>query len=157
MKTMLRALYLGMPILIIGCDPGMTIRQRNPENQSRAESDAGKSPVLVRVKSTRQLIGETLYDPEIQVTNSQESPITITRVELAAQGGTYANTFPRPETYPKTIQPQHTEALKVLFRLDNSVWKTFEHPAELRVDYRADKVAGIANATILRASLNDAP
>ena len=135
----------------------MTIRQGNRQNDSRAGSNVGKSPVLIHVKSTRQLIGETLYAPEIQVTNSLESPITITSVELAAQSGTYANTFPRPETYPKAIQPQHTETLRVLFRLDNSVRKTFEHPAELRVHYRANKLEAIANASILSAPLSDAP
>jgi hypothetical protein len=135
----------------------MTIRQGNPQAESGAGSDVGKSPVLIRVKSTRQLIGETWYAPEIQVTNSLKSPITITSVELAAQSGTYANTFPRPETYPKAIQPKDTETLRVLFRLDDSVRKTFEHPAELRVHYRADKLEGIANASILRAPLKDAP
>jgi hypothetical protein len=96
-------------------------------------SDVDNSPVLIHVKSTRQLIGETLYTPETQARNSLESPITITSVELAAKSGTYANTFPRLETYPKAIQPQTVETMRVLFRLDNSVWKIFEHRAELRV------------------------
>jgi hypothetical protein len=157
MKTILRVLYLGMSILLVGCDPGMTIRQDNPQNVGRAGSDAAKSPVLIHVKSTRQLIGETFYSPEIQITNSLESPITITSVELVAQSGTCASTFPRPETYPKAIQPQEAEPLRVLFRLDNSVRKTFERPAELRVHYRADKQEGIANASSLSAPLNDAP
>lgn len=158
MKTLPKALYLAVTVLIFGCDPGMTIRQGNRQKESGAGIDVGKSSVLIRVKSTRQLIGESLYAPEIQVTNSLKSPITITRIELASQSGTYANTFPRPEVYPKVIQPKGTETLRVLFRLDYSVRKTFEHAAELRVHYQTDNVAeGIASASILRAPLKNEP
>jgi len=159
MKTLPKALYLAVTVLIFGCDPGMTIRQGNPQEVSGARTDVGKSPVLIRVKSTRQLIGESLYAPEIQVTNSLKSPITITGIDLASRSGTYTDVFPRPEVYsPKVIQPKDTETLRVLFRLDYSVRKTFEHPAELRLHYRADDVAeGIANTTIVRASLKNEP
>ena len=100
MKTIHAVLHLGILISIAGCDPGVTIRQGDPQNESRVSRDVDDSSVLVHVKSIRQLTGETLYAPEIQVRNSLESPITITSVELAAKSGTYANTFPRPETYP---------------------------------------------------------
>jgi hypothetical protein len=131
----------------------MTIHQGNPQSVGRAGSDVDKSPVLIHVRSTRQLIGETLYSPEIQITNSLESPITITSIELATQSETFANTFPRPETYPKAIQAQKAETLRVLFRLDDSVRKTFERPGDLRVHYRANDQEGIATASILSAPL----
>jgi hypothetical protein len=61
-----------------------------------------------------------------------------------------------PADYAMVVDPGHefTDVLcqlngpganhsRRLFRLDNGVWKTFEHPAELRVHYRADKLEAL--------------
>jgi hypothetical protein len=104
----------------------------------------------VSIKQTRQLIGEKFYFPEVKVTNSSGSPITVTNVELAARNKTYANKPPRPETYPLTIPPGGTETLEVIFRLDDDLYETFQGPVELRVHYRTDGMLQLARASVIR-------
>jgi hypothetical protein len=53
-KTIYAVLHLGILISIAGCDPGVTIRQGDPQNESRVSSNVDNSPVLIHVKSTRQ-------------------------------------------------------------------------------------------------------
>jgi hypothetical protein len=59
---------------------------------------------------------------------------------------TYANKTPEA-AYASTIKPQCTEALEVLFRLDEDVKKTSREPTESLVYYRIGEKQQIARAT----------
>ena len=146
MRLIIRMVFLAIPVVLVACDPGMTVRQLK-------SSDEAQSEIVVRIKTTRQLIGETWYAPEIEVTNSNKSPITVTNVELAARSKTYANVPFHPETYPLTIQPGNTKTLDVMFRLDDAVYKTFEQAAELSVHYRSEGKQETVRVSVIRGRL----
>ena len=143
MRLIIRMVFLAIPVVLVACDPGMTVRQLK-------SSDEAQSEIVVRIKTTRQLIGETWYAPEIEVTNSSKSPITVTNVELAARRKTYANVPFHPETYPLTIQPGNTKTIDVMFRLDDAVYKTFEQAAELSVHYRSGGKQETVRVSVIR-------
>ena len=132
MKWVLGLGFIAILVLMTACDPGMAIRQIKSPGALNG-SVTSNAQVNVHIETKHQLIGETLYGPEVKVTNATGSPIAVTNVELTARSKTYANTHPRPETYPLTIQPGSAETLHVLFRLDDSVHKTFQQSAELLV------------------------
>jgi len=134
--------------LTIGCDPGMVIRQTS------SLGAAGGASVVVYVKTSHPLIGETWYAPGVEVTNSSDSPITVTSVELAARSVTYANNPGRAGTYPLIVPPGKTEALDIWFDLHDDVKNTFQQPAELRVHYRSSGTEKIARANIMGGSQN---
>ena len=145
LNRVLRTVFVLVSLLMVACDPGMTIRQFKSPDDAR-----GVSPVVVNIKQTRQLIGEKLYYPDVKVTNSSGLPMTVTNVELAARNKTYANKSPRPETYPLTIPPGKTETLEVIFQLDDDLYETFQGPVELRVHYRTDGKLQLARASVIR-------
>jgi hypothetical protein len=116
-------------------------------------SDEAQSEIVVRIKTTRQLIRETWYAPEVEVTNRNKSPITVTSVELAARSKTYANVPFHPETYQLTKQPGNTKNLDVMFRVDNAVYKTFEQAAELSVHYRREGKQETVRVSVIRGRL----
>jgi hypothetical protein len=138
LNRVLKTFFVSMPLLMVACDPGVTIHQVKSSDDARGANPTTTPSVVVKIKPTRQLIGEKFYYPEVEVTNTSGSPIIITNVELAAGNKTYANTPPRPETYPLTIPLGDTGTLEVLFRLDHDLYETFQGPVELRVHYLAD-------------------
>ena len=94
------------------------------------------------------------YAPDTKVTNSSESPITVTGVELIARGVTYANRPGRPGTYPLIVFPGETDALDIWFDLHDDVKKTFQQSAELRVHYRGGDIEEVAQVKIIGGPLN---
>ncbi len=118
-------------LLLVACDPGMTIRQIKASNGT-------SEPITIEVKTEHPLIGHTFYAPQVTLINGSDSPITITSVELTAKRGTYANNPVRPGSYPSTVPPGKTETLDIWFDLADDVKETFfRQPAELRVHYRS--------------------
>jgi hypothetical protein len=134
------------------CDPGVSIRQIKSQGQTTVGRVAAENQVVLDVKTTRQLIGEAWYDPEVQVTNSTSSPITIESIELATRDKIYTNTPVRPEMSPLKIQPGSTETLHVSFRLDDAVYKVIRQPAELRVHYQIGGTQEIARTSVVGES-----
>jgi len=152
LKLLRKAVVIIISIVMTACDPGISIRQIRPLGQTTVDTDAPDSPVVLDVKTTRQLIGETWYAPEVWVTNSGRSPITINNIELAIMGKTYSNAPPQPETSSLKVLPGSTQNLHVLFCLDDSVYKVFKQPAQLRVHYQSDGAQGIARAFVVDGS-----
>jgi hypothetical protein len=130
-KDTVGALLTGVLVLTIACDPGMTIHQTSSLG---AINGAG---VVLYVKTSHPLIGETWYAPEVKVTNSSDSPITVTGVELTVERATYANKPRRSGTYPLIVPPRETEALDIWFDLRDDVKKSFQQSADLRVHYQS--------------------
>ena len=153
MRATVTALSVGIVLLLVGCDPGMTIRQAQASNDSRTPLGTVGPRVTIRVKTTHQLFGEAWYDPDVEVINSLESPIAVTSVELMTQKRSYPNTSPQPENRPITIPPGSAETMKVSFRLEAGVHETFRQPAELRVHYLTGDKEEIARTTIVRGPL----
>src|ERR1700675_3361215 len=104
LKLLRVAILAAISALMMACDPGVSIRQIKSQGQTIVGRVAAENKVVIDVKTTRQLIGEAWYDPEVQVTNSTSSPITIESIELATRDKTYTNTSVRPETSPLKIQ-----------------------------------------------------
>ena len=124
--------------LTIACDPGMTIRQTSSLGATNGAS------LVVNIKTSHPLIGETWYAPEIKVTNSSASPTTVMGVELTTRRGTYPNKPRRSETYPLIVPSRETKALDIWFDLHDDVKKTFQQSAQLRVHYRSSGKEQIA-------------
>ena len=152
MRSIVRTLFGAILVLMIACDPGMTIRQTEPGLLGTAPS---KQQVTIHVRTSHPLIGERWYYPEVQVSNSSGSSIAITSVELAARGETYANEPRQSGIYPLVIQPGSTQTLDVRFRLGDAVKKVFKHSAELRARYRRGSTEETAHATIVGGPLDD--
>ena len=147
--ALLKTLLLVAAFVTVACDPGMTIRQTDAANPTIDKT------LIVHVKTTHPLIGESWYAPDgITATNLSEKPIMVTSVELIANRTTYANKPPGVSKYPLTISPGKTESLPVWFDLDASVKRTFEKAAELRVHYRNGGKDLISSAFIVGGPLD---
>src|SRR5215470_15490852 len=86
---------LAVPSLIVGCDPGVTIRQ--------ADEVKKPSDLSLRVKSSHQLIGTTYYAPQVTVTNNSEATVVVTGIELATRQKIYAGSSPQPQDFPGEV------------------------------------------------------
>jgi len=90
------AFALALPLLIVACDPGVTIHQAD------SLTETGKSSgVILRVKSTHQFIGDTRYVAQVTVTNALEAPVLVTGIELATKQKIYSDSSPRRKISPK--------------------------------------------------------
>jgi hypothetical protein len=149
MKPIAGTLYLiAVSLLLVACDPGMTIRQIKA-------STGPSAPITIEVKTEHPLVGEDLYVPNVAVTNISDSPITITSVELAAKRGTYANKPRHAENYPSVVAPGKTETLDIWFNLADDVKKTFfRQPAALLVHYRTRGRDETANVSVIGGPLD---
>lgn len=117
--------------LTVACDPGIAIHQRDS-----AGGISTNSAVTIHVRSSNPLIGETWYEPSVTITNSSQSPISVTRVELAVGRNLYANSPLRFGSFPMAIPAGTSANLDVRFDLSDNVKNTFHEPAEFRVNYR---------------------
>jgi hypothetical protein len=150
MRTVFVALLLSLPLLIVACDPGVTIRQADAANEG------GKSSgVSLRVKSSRQFICTTRYTPQVNVTNRSEATVVVTGIELATRQRIYTDSSPRPQEFPGDVLAKQARDFVVLFWLDDAVYKTFKESAELRVHYRSRSSEDTACIAIVLGSLDD--
>ena len=150
MQRVFVAFVLPLPLLIVACDPGVTIRQAD------SPKEVGKhSSVILRVKSTHELIGTTYYAPQVTVTNISEARVLVTGIELATKQKIYSHGSPQPQDFPEEVLAKQARNFTVLFRLDDAVYKTFKEPAELRVHYRNGSSEDIARIAIVLGSLDD--
>ena len=156
MRDKVRILVVAIAILAAACDPGMTIYQAKSPHEAESGVTAGSSQVVLEVKTSHPLIGETKYAPRVRITNSSNSSITVTSVELISQGSTFVSNPPQQGFYPLVVQPGKTEGLVVWFDLKNGVKKTFHQPAELRVHYLEDNKEQIAHTRVVGEPLNTA-
>ncbi len=149
MKRTAGTLYLiTVSLLLVACDPGMTIRQIKASNGTSAR-------ITLNVKTEHPLIGHTWYVPQVTVTNSSDSPFTITSVELVAKRGTYVNKPRRPGSYPLDVPPGKTEILDIWFDLTDDVKETFfRQPAELRVHYKSRDQDETAHVSVIGGPLD---
>jgi hypothetical protein len=126
-----RVLLLLATILLVGCDPGMTVRQVNALVQSENAAVTSIPKISIEVKTTHELIGASWYDPRVIVTNSSDIAVAITRVELIAGGIVFQNE-PHAEKHFPVILPLHNPVpIDVYFSFGNGVYldKIFKNPA----------------------------
>jgi len=135
---------------LIGCDPGMSIRQVNSVTRP-PKPVIIPSELVLDVKTTHQLIGESWYDPEVRITNRSQLAATVTKVELVALAKTYAPSH--PDGYPLQLGPGESQVLKVFFELEHGVQETFKKRADLRVYYEIGGEKQIAIAKLAGGSL----
>jgi hypothetical protein len=149
MKRTARTLYLiTVVLLLVSCDPAITIRQIKPSNATSA-------PITINVKTQHPMVGNTRYVPQVTVTNGSDSPIAVTAVELSTKTGTYVNKPRQPRSYPAQVPPGTTETLDIWFDLANGVRKTFfRQPADLRVHYRSGGREETAHVTVTGGPLD---
>jgi hypothetical protein len=137
-------------ILIIVCDPGMTIRQVEPTKEGISTSPQ----VTIQVETSHVLVGETWYAPVVRATNSSGTAIAVAIVEFTVGKRTYENRPHRVASYPTLIRPGETQILDVSFDLNSSVRTTFRTSAELRVHYRSGDKDEIAVIPIVGGPLD---
>ena len=93
MKNTLATLIATMTVLAVGCDPGMSIRQTKSSYEATNGASATGARIVIDVKTTRQIIGETHDAPQVKITNASTSSIAITSVDLISLGTTYATSL----------------------------------------------------------------
>jgi hypothetical protein len=136
LRRTITALSLLFLFLIVGCfgDRAMTIRQAVQRELPGLPATPSPSNLTISVRKSHPFIGGTWYAPDITVTNSSASSITINAVELSAKGVVYTNQ--QQDAYPVVVAPGRTQVLGPAFKLRDDVWKTFfKQPADLRVSY----------------------
>jgi len=141
-------------ILLVGCDPGMTVRQMNSSIESESAAATTMPKISVDVKTTSHLIGQKLYDPHVTATNLSDVPVTITSIELVVGGTTFQNGPYAVNDYPVNLTAHGTIPLGVYFSLSDGVSKIFEKPGELRIHYCSQQGSGFARITVARGPLN---
>jgi len=121
-------------IFLVGCDPGITIRQSTPAADSESYSGPMKERLTIAVEPSNHLIGETWYVSKFEITNSFREQITVTDAQLMALGVTYSNQLrTAQDIYPAVIQPDHKQILGAKFDLQTDVKTAFSQPVQLRV------------------------
>jgi hypothetical protein len=150
MPMLFVAFVLPLPLLIVACDPGVTIRQADSLKEIRKPGG-----VILSVKSAHYLIGTTHYAPQVTVTNNSEATVLVTGIELEAKRKIYTDSSPRAQDFPAEILAKQAHHFTVLFRFDDAVYKTFKEPAELRVHYRSGGGDDTARIAIVLGSLDD--
>jgi hypothetical protein len=154
LSRVLRIVFVSMPLLMVACDPGMSIRQVKSPVQGTVRSAAAGAEVIISVNTTHQLIGVKFYEPKITITDVANQPITVTNIELLARAKTYAIEPLQPAQYPLRLQPGSTEVLQGTFWLEDDVQNTFQKPAELLVHYKIGDKQGVARVRVIRGSLS---
>lgn len=143
-------------LLIVGCplgDRGMTIRRAVQYELPGSPATPSPSKLMISVRTSHPLIGVTFYAPDIAVTNSSASTITINAVELTAKGVVYANQ--RQDAYPVVVASGQTQVLGTGFELREDVWQTFfKQPADLRVSYVINGQEMMGHVNIIGDRLN---
>jgi hypothetical protein len=135
-------------LLLVACDPGMTIRQIKA-------SDETSAPIRIEVKAQHPLIGHKFYAPQVTVINVSNSPVTITSVGLAAKQTTYTNKPLHSGSYPLTVPPGKAGTLDIWFDLADDVKNTFfRQPAELEVHYTSQGQDETARVPIIGGPFN---
>ena len=143
-------------ILLVGCDPGMTVRQINSFVESESAATTTIPEISVNVKTTHQMIGERWYGPQVTATNPSDVSVTITSAELIANSQTFANEDIAAKNYPVTLPAGSTVPLGVHFRFSDGVDvdNAFKSPGELRIHYSSQQGAGVVRVTVARGPLN---
>src|SRR5438128_9932832 len=128
MRRKLRTIILiALPCIgIAACDPAMTIHERQGGNSRIPSTVSEECSLELHARDTRQLIGETWYDPELTVTNLSESPVAIDRIELVIQGVTYSLERWAENKVDRTIPAHATKRLNIGFDLGKrAVYEAF--------------------------------
>ena len=87
---MARTLLALTLVMLVACDPRMTMRQVNSAAKSSENPVARVIPeVSIDVKNTHQFVGEMWYSPQVIAANSSDVPITIISVESFAEGAIF--------------------------------------------------------------------
>lgn len=143
-------------ICLVGCDPGMTVRQINSVVEAENAASTTIPKISVDVKTTHQLIGEGWYGPQVIAANLSDVPVTITSIELIAGSKTFQNGTRAAQDYPANLPAHSTVPLSVDIRFSDGVYirKALENPGELRIHYSSQQGAGLARITVARGHLN---
>ena len=151
-----RTLVFAVLMSLVGCDPGMSVRQINSFVESENAMAAVVPKISVNVKATHQMIGERRYGPLVTATNASDIPVTITNVELFANGQTVKNEDIAAKDYPVTLPARSALPLSVYFRFSDGVDidKAFKNPGELRIHYSSQQGAGVLRITVARGPLS---
>jgi len=138
MKRLSWLLASALPLSMLGCDPGMIIRQT--DSRHAAQTTGSPPPrASIDVKTSHPLIGETWYAPEAAVGNGSDEPIVVLRAELATAHGILANRPRQPGSYPLEIPAGYKKSLDLWFDLGAPVQEAFRNSVELRVRYKSRK------------------
>jgi len=148
MKCIGTVCLIAVSLLLVACDPGITIRQINSSSGTQAQA-------TIRVKTQHQLIGNTQYVPQVTVTNNSDSLLTINSVELVTKLGVFTNKPQQVSSYPMGLKPGKTETLDLWFDLTNDVRTTFfRQPAELLVHFSVGGRAETAHVGVVGGPLD---
>ena len=151
MRRTIQFLLIASVLPLTSCDPAIRVYQvklARPEGNSVPT----QTEISVRVKQVRQLIGESLYEPEVIITNSSGFEVKVSSLELVTEKTRYTYEPRREKSYPLLIRPGTTADLHGHFELKEGILKTFSKPAEFLVHYRVGQRDKIEKVRLVSGS-----
>lgn len=121
-------------LLLLGCDPGIAIRQAL-NRQKEIGNPANGDELILQVFQYRTLAYSSIYVARMSITNRSDAELTVDRMELITRHGDYSNDEGASHGLPATLEPKKTADLEGFFNLGVPLHDTFNKPAELRVYY----------------------
>lgn len=129
--------------LIAACDPAMSIRQVPPANPG-----SGSDQLAIEIAPVKEFTSSTFYMAKARITNSSNSPVTITGCELIAREGSYQAKLGSGDSYPIELASGTGTLGCGFFELREPVRKVFESPAEVRIHYVIAGQGKVAKVTL---------
>jgi len=138
-------------LLLVGCDPGIAIRQSGARQRGIDKAGDG-GELSLQVLQYRTLAYSSIYAPRITITNRSEAELTIERMELVTRQGVYSSDDRASGGWSFVLKPNASADLEHLFNLAAPLHDTFKKPAELRVYYRIGTIEKAVTTNLIAAS-----
>jgi hypothetical protein len=122
-------------LFLLGCDPGIAIRQAPPPHKGINGRYGEK--LNVQVSPYRTLAYSSIYAARINLTNRSEVELTIDRIELITRQGVYRKNDRTSHGLPSVLKPNATADVGAWFELKAPLHDTFKTPAQLKIYYHA--------------------
>lgn len=140
--------------LLMGCDPGFTVREARPRLQHHLAPSVATSELSVDVDRFHTLAGDSVYRPKIRISNMSKLPIAVTEIQLISRVGVYVGSINRsgPDSSPRslmTIDPGATGELDIWFDLNHGLDTIFRKPADLQVQYTIGDISNTAKVRLV--------
>ena len=120
-------------LFLMGCDPGIAIRQADPPQKGINGGYVEK--LNVQVSPYRTLAYSSIYAARINLTNRSELELTIDRIELITRHGVHRKVEGTSHGLGSVIEPNATADVGAWFELKAPLHDTFKNPAKLSVYY----------------------
>lgn len=148
-KSIAKILLFSVVAILIGCDPGITIRQVPSRKFGTVYGQ-----LAIEISPVNSFSYSRFYGAKTKLTNTPKSSITITGCELADRSTIYESRLGGGEYCPIELAPGSSKSFGPFFELHDPVRDMFKNSAELRVHYPIEGRQQLASATLRGGSLH---